>query len=205
MRAQPRTMLQIISQFILALFGWKASGHVPTYPKYLLVGAHHTSGWDLPLTLLVLGALGIRMNWIGKDSIFNNPFGWFFRLLGGIPVNRRERTNFVQQVIDKYNEADELAIAIAPEGTRSKTEYWRTGFYYIAQGANIPVVLAYLDYPSRTGGIGPSIVPSGNLGNDLAKIKRFYDGVTGRHPDRHGKIELRPRESDLTDSDSASS
>lgn len=194
MRTQPRTLLQILSQFILAFFGWRALGHPPAAPKYLMVGAHHTTSWDLPLTLLVLGALGIRMHWIGKDSMFRGPLGWFFRRLGGMPVNRRESTNFVQQIVDLYNGTDELAIAISPEGTRSKTSYWRTGFYFIAQGANLPIVLAYLDYPSRTGGIGPTLYPSGDLPGDLARIKRFYDGITGLHPERHGKIELRPQD-----------
>jgi 1-acyl-sn-glycerol-3-phosphate acyltransferase len=192
LRTQPRTLLQIISQLILALFGWKAVGQKPHQSKYLIIGAHHTSGWDFPLTLLVSGAAGIPLHWIGKESLFRGPLGWFFRLLGGIPVNRHERTNFVQKVIERYNQSDELSIAISPEGTRQQTSHWRTGFYYIAHGAHIPILLAFLDYPSRTGGFGPLIHTSGDIVADLAKIAKYYEGVTGLHPEKQGRIELRP-------------
>lgn len=187
---QPRTVVQRLAEFVLNLAGWKLVGRRPPYDKYLLVGAHHTSSLDFPLTALVCLGLGIRFNWIGKDTLFRPPFGWLARLLGGIPVNRRERTNFTGQVIEMYNQADQLAIAISPEGTRSQTHYWRTGFYYIARGAHIPIALAFLDYSTRTCGVGPTIWPSSDIEADLKKIARFYAGVRGRFPEREGRIEL---------------
>lgn len=198
---QPRTWVQRLAEFILNLSGWKLVGQRPPYDKYLLVGAHHTSSLDFPLTLLVCAGLGIRFHWIGKDTLFRPPLGWLMRWLGGIPVNRRERTNFTGQVIEKFNQADDLVIAISPEGTRAQTPYWRTGFYYIARGAQIPIALAFLDYPSRTCGVGPTIWPSANIEADLKKIARFYAGVQGRYPERQGQIELNPQGQSPTESD----
>lgn len=192
LRTQPKTLLQYIAQFTLALFGWKAVGQKPPFKKYLMVGAHHTTNWDLPFGLLVMTALGVRVHWIAKDTVFKGPLGKLAYWFGGIPVNRRERTNFTQQIIEKFDEADELVIVISPEGTRSKTDYWRTGFYYIAHGANVPIVMAFLDYSSKTGGFGPSIKTSGDIEKDLEKMGRFYAGVRGKYPHNHGRIELKP-------------
>lgn len=187
-----RTFIQRLAEFILSLAGWKLAGQRPPYDKYLLIGAHHTSSMDFPLTLLLCAGLGIRFKWIGKDTLFRPPFGWFARRLGGIPVNRRERTNFTGQVIEKYQQADQLVIAISPEGTRRQTPYWRTGFYYIARGARIPLVLAYMDYSTKTCGLGPTIWPTSNIQADLHKIAAFYERVQGRYPERQGRIELDP-------------
>jgi 1-acyl-sn-glycerol-3-phosphate acyltransferase len=194
LRSQPRSPLQTLARWILGLFGWKAVGHKPPYDKFILIAAHHTSNWDLPLGLLVMAALGVRVQWIGKDSIFRPPFGKLFRKMGGIPVNRRARNNFTQQMVDLYAQSAELAVVISPEGTRSKTEYWRTGFYYIASGAQVPIVMAFLDYATRTGGIGPTLHPSGDIAADMERIRQYYDGVIGRFPEAHGRIELRPTE-----------
>jgi 1-acyl-sn-glycerol-3-phosphate acyltransferase len=191
-RSIPRSLSQILARFILGVFGWKVVGQRPATPKYVLVGAHHTSGWDFPLALLLAGAMGVRIRWIGKASLFKGPFGRFAYWLGGIPVDRTQRTNFVQQMVDRINAADELVLTISPEGTRVKTDYWHTGFYYIATGAHVPIVPAYLDYATRTAGFGSPIWPHGDIAADLVKLRHFYANVQGRHPENHGKIELRP-------------
>jgi len=112
------------------------------------------------------------------------------RSIGAIPVNRRERANFVDQVVKKFDEYDELVIGISPEGTRKKTSHWRTGFYYIALKADVPIVMAYFDYKNKVCGIGPSIKPTGDIQADFMVIREFYSGIVGKHPQKQGEIEL---------------
>lgn len=195
-RPIPRSLLQILSLFVLGLFGWRVVGQRPATPKYVLIGAHHTTNWDFPLTLLLAGAMGVRVHWIGKDSLFKKPFGRLFYRLGGIPVDRTQRTNFVQQMVDRLNIEDELVLVISPEGTREKTEYWHTGFYYIASQAHVPIVPGFLDYGTRTAGFGKPIWPHGDIAVDLEKLRHFYADVQGRYPQNQGKIELRPPKTD---------
>lgn len=164
---------------------------MPSMPKYVLVGAPHTSGLDLFFVILLMHATGIKLHWVGKDTLFRWPIEGVMRWLGGIPVNRRSKNNFVQQVVDTFNRFDELVIAISPEGTRSKTEYWRTGFYYIALGAGVPIAMGFIDYPEKVVGIGPTFYPSGDLHADFIQIQAFYAGKTGRRPGKKGEIKLR--------------
>jgi 1-acyl-sn-glycerol-3-phosphate acyltransferase len=154
------------------------------------MGAPHTSGWDLFYTLLLKYGAGIEMHWVGKDTLFRWPLGVLLRWLGGIPVNRRSRNNFVQQVVDIFDQQDELVVALAPEGTRSKTKYWKTGFYYIASGAQVPIALGFIDYENRTVGIGPTLVPSGDIQADFQQIKDFYAGINGRHPELQNEARI---------------
>lgn len=142
--------------------------------------------------MLLSHAAGIKVHWVGKDTLFKRPFGGILRKLGGIPVNRRSRSNFVQQVVDVFNKQKELVVAIAPEGTRDNVPYWKTGFYYIALGAGVPIALGFIDYAERVVGIGPTLFPSGDIHADFEQIKTFYAGKVGKHPHRQGKIQLRP-------------
>ena len=112
------------------------------------------------------------------------------RSLGALPVNRRERTNLVDQVAAKFDEYDELVIGISPEGTRKKTSRWRTGFYYIALKAKVPIVMAYLDYENKVCGLGPSIMPTGDIQADFMIIRDFYSGIVGKYPQKQGEIVL---------------
>ena len=137
--------------------------------------------------------MGIKINWIGKDSLFHRPFGGLMRSLGGIPVDRSKRNKFVDQMIAAFHKYREFVMVIAPEGTRKKTEYWRSGFYYIAQGANVPIALSYLDYRRKVGGVGAWLMPSGDIQSDLGVIRDFYGKVTGKFPQQQGEIQLRPR------------
>jgi 1-acyl-sn-glycerol-3-phosphate acyltransferase len=189
-RAYPRNFIQLAALFILTLVGWRVTGRPPTADKYLIIGAPHTSNWDLPLILLVMAALGVNLRWVGKDNLFRGPLGVIFRWLGGIPVNRRQSTNFTGQMIDLYHRHDRLALAIAPEGTRSQAGYWRSGFYTIAYGAQVPVACGFLDYATRTGGFGPTLWPSGDLQADFRRIRRFYTGIQGKYPQNQGQIVL---------------
>lgn len=188
----PPTLLQAVSRLILALLGWRIKTIYPAECKYVLVGAHHTSNWDLPLGLLFALATGIRFHFLAKDEAFRGPLGGLLRRLGGIPVNRRARTNFVEQIASEFRRRDRLIIALTPEGTRSRTPYWKTGFYYIALAAHVPIALGFLDYSRKRVGIGKMLQPSGNLEADLDIIREFYADKMGKYPHQHGEIRIRP-------------
>jgi len=137
-------------------------------------------------------ACGIKLHWIGKDTLFRKPFGPVMRWLGGIPINRRTNNNYVKQLVEVFNRQEKLVIAISPEGTRGKASYWKTGFYYIALGARIPIALGFIDYGEKVLGIGPTISPSGDIHADFSRIKAFYSGKRGRYPQLQGDIQLKP-------------
>lgn len=189
---QPDRFSQMVARTVLNYQSWRLDFTLPAAQKYVLVGAPHTSSWDFLYTMLLSHAAGIKLHWIGKDTLFKQPFGSILRKLGGIPVNRRSRNNFVQQVVDAFNQHRELVVAIAPEGTRDNVPYWKTGFYYIALGASVPIALGYIDYAEKTLGIGPTLFPSGDIQADFDQIKSFYAGKLGKHPHLQGKIQLRP-------------
>ena len=183
---------QRLAHYILRLIGWRTHVVRPHTSRYVIIGAPHTSNWDFGLMLLLMAAEQLPIRFMGKDSLFRGPLGPVMRSLGGIPVNRRERTNLVDQIAAKFEEYDELIIGLAPEGTRRKTQYWKTGFYYIALKVKVPIAMAYLDYGNRVIGVGPNFMPSGDLRADFEIIREFYTGVIGKNPKRQGKIELAP-------------
>ncbi len=164
----------------------------PGVPKFVMIGAPHTSNWDFLYFLLLRFGSGIELNWVGKDSLFRWPIGPVMRLLGGVPVKRNIRTEFVAQIVDQYNRLDRFALTLAPEGTRRKTAYWKTGFYFIALGAGVPIALGFVDYKVKTVGIGPLIFPSGDIQADFDQIRAFYSSVTGKYPSEQGEIRVRP-------------
>jgi 1-acyl-sn-glycerol-3-phosphate acyltransferase len=179
-----------LADFVLRLISWQVDVTLPKVRKYVVIGAPHTTGWDLFYLMLMKLSTGIDMKWVGKDTLFRWPLGVFMRWLGGVPVKRHSNNNFVEQIAEQFRQREELIIAIAPEGSRGKTSHWRTGFYYIALGADVPIALGFIDYPSRVIGIGPSLLPSGDIQADFSKIKAFYDGKTGRYPEKQGDIQL---------------
>ena len=188
---------QRAAKYSLNLFGWSLAAELPPVQKYLLIGAHHTSTWDLPIALLMMAALGLRLRWIGKASLFKGPQGWVMRGLGGIPVERGARKNFVDQIIDLYNkERKEMVITISPEGTRRSTDHWKTGFYHIATGAQIPVAMCFLDYSSKTCGVGGYFYPSGDPEADLNILRRFYSDIVAKHPHQQGEIRFLPKKTE---------
>lgn len=194
-RARPSPTLlamRTVSRWILKLLGWRAEGALPGR-RCVLIGAPHTSNWDFPFALLVMWALEIPGRWVGKHTLFRRPFGGVMRRLGGIPLHRERTENFVQQVVEWFEREDELVLVIAPEGTRSRTEFWRSGFYWIAHEAGVPIALGYLDYGRKAGGIGDSFVPSGEPEADMERIRAFYAGVAGKRPALAGEIRIRPR------------
>jgi 1-acyl-sn-glycerol-3-phosphate acyltransferase len=177
-----KTVLCRASRLILGLAGWRIEGQLPTIPKFVLVGAPHTSNWDLPYTLLMAFALRANIHWLGKEAIFRRPFKAFFEWLGGIPVRRTQSRNLVEASVQLFHRQEQLILTIAPAGTRQRVLRWKTGFYHIACGARVPIVLGFLDYARKAGGIGPVVNPTGNIDADLKTIRTFYDTVIGKHP-----------------------
>ena len=173
-------------------FGWRCETQTPPHPKFVIIGAPHTSNWDLPFTLATAAVLRIHVNWMGKHTLFEGRLGWLYRLLGGIPVDRRSSNNLVSQTADTFRNAERLIIAISPEGTRRKADHWKSGFYHIAREAGVPIGCGYLDYSRKVCGVGLFLTPSeGNLRADMDRIREFYRDIKGRHPENQIPPRLR--------------
>lgn len=181
---------QRLGKLVAAAAGWRVVVAAPPPPRCVVIGAPHTSAWDLPLTLLLMLATGIRLRWVGKASLFRGPAGLLLRALGGMPVERGARGDFVAQIVGAFATGAELRLAISPEGTRGRAAHWKTGFYYIALGAGVPIVMGYADYSRRLVGLGPTLLPSGDLAADLNTIRAFYTGIVGKYPARQGPITI---------------
>ena len=186
-------LLQGLSLVVLKIFGWRRSGRLPEIPKYVMIAAPHTSNWDFPITLAIVFAFKMRLYWLGKETIFRWPFGTFFKWLGGIPVDRSKSGDVVAQTIQAFKDKAKMVMMLAPEGTRKKVKYWKTGFYHIANGANVPIVLGFLDYVRKMGGIGPTLIPTGNIESDMAKIRAFYDTISGKSLDKSAPAMIAPQ------------
>ena len=180
------TFLRWFSIGFLKATGWKIHGQLPANGrKSVLIAAPHTSNWDLPYTLMVAFALRLNVYWMGKQSLFKAPFRGVMLWLGGIPIQRESSNNVVEASIVAIQNADgPVQLIVPPEGTRSKARYWKTGFYYIALGANVPIVMAYMDYARKESGLGPVFEPTGNIEADMARIQAFYQPFTGKNPDQ---------------------
>jgi 1-acyl-sn-glycerol-3-phosphate acyltransferase len=184
-------MRRWLANMVLGLSGWRAIGALPDSPKGVLVVAPHTSNWDFLVMLLLAVALGIKTTWMGKHTLFRPPFGWLLRWLGGLPIDRTARHNVVEQAIESFRSRDRLILAVLPEGTRKRTAYWKSGFYHIANGARVPLILGFADYKRKVGGIGPVFMPSGDIEGDMAVIRDFYTGMQGKQPEQFGEIRLK--------------
>ncbi|MBC7619906.1 MAG: lysophospholipid acyltransferase family protein [Candidatus Saccharibacteria bacterium] len=179
-----KSVLRGLSIAFLKLTGWKVVGSLPLHAKKsVLIAAPHTSNWDLPYTLMVAFTLRLNVHWMGKESLFKPPFRGVMMWLGGIPVRRESANNLVAASAEVIRAADgPLQLIVQPEGTRSKSRTWKTGFYYIAQSAQVPIVMAYLDYAHKVGGLGPVFIPTGDIDADMVAIKAFYAPFKGKNP-----------------------
>jgi len=187
-----------LGALFLALFGWRVEGALGDVKKAVAIAAPHTSNWDLPFMLAVSYVLGVKPSWLGKREMFRGPLGWLLRRLGGIPVDRGTRSNLVQQVIACFARSERLFLVIPPSGTRSRAAYWKSGFYHIARGADVPLICTFLDYRRKVGGLGPVVLTTGDIGRDMDTLRDFYAGVTAKYPDRSTPARL--REEDEPDS-----
>jgi len=188
-----RNLLQVLSIAVLRIFGWQKSGQLPNSPKFVLVAAPHTSNWDFPIGLAIVFTFKMKISWLGKDTLFRWPFGGFFKWLGGIPISRSKSGGVVAQTIRTFEEKAKLVIMIAPEGTRKKVKYWKTGFYRIAHGANVPITMGFLDYVRKVGGLGPTFMPTGDIESDMEKMRAFYTNVAGKIPDKSTPAMISPQ------------
>jgi 1-acyl-sn-glycerol-3-phosphate acyltransferase len=164
--------------------GWTISGSLPADRKLVIMGASHTSNWDFLVFLGAVHALDRKVHFIGKKSLFGWPLGGFMRALGGIPVDRSSRQDLVGQVVDQFDAHDDFILVVAPEGTRSRTTEWKTGFYQIALKAGVPIVAAGPDFPSKRGVFGPVIRPTGDYAEDMKPAFAFFRTLIPRYPER---------------------
>lgn len=165
----------------MSFSGWKIEGGLPVgIKKMIIIVAPHSTNWDFFVGLMVRGSMGFRANFLGKDALFKFPFGWIFRALGGVPVNRRINQNMVSQVVEQVSTMDSFILALAPEGTRSKVTKWRTGFYFIALEAGIPIVMCQLDWQHKTVRFLKELYyPTGNIEKDLPEIQSYFVEIKG--------------------------
>lgn len=173
------TLLRLLARLLLALSGWRVAGAVPTQSRFVLIGAPHTSNWDFVLMLLAVLVSRLEVRWMGKNSLFPAPLGGLMRWLGGIPIDRSKASGVVAQMVERFDGAGQLIVLIPPEGTRSQVERWKTGFYHIAAGANVPIVLGYIDASRKELGFGPAFQPTGDIERDLPQIQQFYADKRG--------------------------
>lgn len=177
-----------LAAFILRLIGWTSVYAPAPGPKSVVIVYPHTSNWDFPLGLLFRYRHGALMHWAGKDSLFRAPMKRLFLGLGGIPINRRERTGMIAQLTAAFDRNESFHLCIAPEGTRSKTDCWKSGFYRLAMAAKVPVGLGFIDYGTKRAGVERWITLSGNEEADLDLIRDYYADKTALYPDKAGEI-----------------
>lgn len=192
-----------IGQAFLRAAGWKMDGERPALDRYVIIAAPHTSNWDLPFMLAMAFVYDMPVRWMGKHTLFKPPFGPFFKRMGGMPIVRHCPGGVVGQMIEYFKENDSLVLMVPAEGTRSHVDYWKSGFYHIARGADVPVVLSYLDFSKKTGGIGPAVHLTGDYRADMDKIRAFYADKKGHRPENVGVIRLREEDVEVLIEDDA--
>ncbi|OFW65692.1 MAG: hypothetical protein A2Z12_06795 [Actinobacteria bacterium RBG_16_68_21] len=185
------TIGQRLWRGVLRVFGWRLVGEFPYPRRFIVIGAPHTSNWDFPLGMLAARGFGLKISFIGKASLFRRPFGWFFRWFGGIPVDRSQPTGVVEQAAAAFDGGIDRILVIAPEGTRSRTDTWRSGFYHIARAAGVAIIPAAIDADRREVRVGAPIESTGDVVADMDRVRVFYEGINGIRPERQGLIRLR--------------
>ncbi|MEI7816081.1 MAG: lysophospholipid acyltransferase family protein [Desulfuromonadales bacterium] len=188
-----KSALRVGSILYLKAAGWKLAGAAPSSRRYVLIAAPHTSNWDLPMTLAIVFAFRLKVYFLAKHTLFTPPFGMFLRWLGGIPVDRSKANNFVEQAVELFSLYDDLILVVPPEGTRKQVRYWKSGFYHIANGAQVPIELGFIDFKRKVAGFGGTHMPTGDFDIDLAKIQTFYAGIAGKNPSMTSEIKAPDR------------
>ena len=171
-----------LGRLMMRALGWKIAGNFPAEPKFVIAWAPHTSYHDWFVGVACMLALRIQSSWMAAHGFFWWPLSLLMKRLGGIPINRNRSHNVVAQMIDYFNSRDQLILAISPEGKRKKVEKWKTGFYHIATGANVPILLMSLDYATRTLTLGPTFTATDNAESDMATIQSHFRKFTARYP-----------------------
>lgn len=177
-----RSLMRGVALLIFQYAGWKTQGQKPALSRYVIIAAPHTSNWDFIYTLCLAFIYRLNPVIMMKDTWFRWPLGPVFRWLGALPIDRSQTNNLVAQSIEKFHQHDKLILVVPPSGTRKRVLYWKTGFYHIANGAGVPIVLGFLDYRRKVGGYGPTVKPTGDIEADMALIRSFYRDISGKYP-----------------------
>lgn len=180
-----------LARGLLGIFGWRIEGEIPHTGKYILIGAPHTSNWDFPLAIAASYVYRAKIHWLGKDSLFRQPCGWFMCRLGGIAIDRSQSHGMVEQLKALFETRDSLVVVIAAKGTRKPTEYWRSGFYWIAHGAQIPILCSFYDYRNKRINTRLTLIPTGNVKQDMDVIREYFKDMSGLRPENEDNIRLR--------------
>lgn len=187
-----------LTTFSLRAAGWKFDTPLPTIPKYVALAAPHTSNWDGVLLLAMARSAGLEMSWMIKSDWVRGPMGVALRKLGAVAIDRSKANNVVDAMVEEFRARDRFVLVIPPEGTRGRTEYWKSGFYHIARRAGVPVVPGYLDYGRKRCGLGEPVELTGDVKADMDRIREFYDagGYVGKEPGDFGPIRLREEDAE---------
>ncbi len=169
-----------VGRALLRLKGWRFEGVVPNVPKAVVIVVPHTSNWDFVVGIAALFAMGLRASFLGKHTLFRWPLGPLMRWLGGVPVDRRTARGVVDETVNLFASTDQLILGVSPEGTRSSVDRWKTGFYYVASKARVPIVPVAFDYPGRVIRFGERLDPTGDIKADLGVLEEFFSGIEGR-------------------------
>ena len=194
----PKTLMSKVARAGLwSLRGWEFEGPLPSVNKSVMLAGPHTSNVDGLLLVLLTKSVGLRANWMVKDSWAKPPMGWVTNSVGAVPIDRTKANGMVGQMIEEFARREVFHLMIPPEGTRAYAEYWKSGFYQIALGAKVPVIPAYVDYSRKRGGLGEAIDLTGNRKHDMDKLRAYYtDGAQmARYPDKYGPVRLKDEES----------
>lgn len=179
-------------RFFIRLTGWKIDGNIPPHiKKCVIIGAPHTSTWDFFFGIATLKLLNIDIRYLYKREARVFPIKFVFDLTGGIPIDRSVKSNWVNNIVELFNSSDDLFFVIAPEATRSDADRWKGGFYHIALGANVPILMGYLDYKTKTSGFGPMLNPTGDIDLDFKAIKEFYVTISGKNDSQFNRDAIR--------------
>ncbi len=177
-------MFHYLALFFMRAFGWRVEGTLPDLPKYVLIGAPHTSSWDFVLFLGVIFTLRANVKFMGKAELFRSPFGWFFYFCGGVPVDRKKPGRLVEQMVKACKESSQFILTIAPEGTRHHVTEWKRGYYHIAKGAGVPIVMAKVDGKQKTVHVGQIYHLTEDAEADLKAIPAAFSHLVGINPRR---------------------
>jgi len=184
--------MQRLARLLFRLSGWKIEGTVHQPPRFVVIAAPHTSNWDAFIMLTAAYIFGVKLSWFIKEEAFFFPLGPIVRFFGGVPITRTARRNVVDQAVARFGQSERLILAVPPEATRKRSAFWKTGFYHIARGAGVPIVLGYVDYRRKVAGLGPAFTPTGDIEADFRVFEQFYATVVPKYPAQRGIVAVDP-------------
>ena len=190
-------MRTALARLVLRCMRWTTVVQQPIPDRCVMIAGPHTTNWDFVVMVAMARVKGVSIRWLGKDALFRPPLGRVMRALGGVPVQRDSASGMVTALAGEFAGRDELHLVVPAEGTRSRTEYWKSGFYRIALAADVPVLCAFVDGPRRTGGFGPVIHLTGDVRADMDQVRAFYEPMDGLRPGRFGPVRLRDEDESI--------